>query len=118
MVVTLREELATVTEQCQAAEHRIDEIEAELRILRDELASERRQRRQMERKLEEAAEEPEHAVTPIYAERRTPEPVRGVTEMAPPARRGRPPLVRPEPVEDAEPVKWWLTPPKGAAKRR
>ena len=117
-VVTLREELATVTEQCQSAEHRVDEIEAELRTLRDELATERRQRRQMERKLEEVAEEPEPVVTPIHAEPRRPDPVRGVTEMAPPARRGRPPLVRPEPVEEPEPVKWWLTPPKGAAKRR
>jgi hypothetical protein len=35
-----------------------------------------------------------------------------------PARRGRPPAVRPEPEEESEPVKWWLLPTKTAGKRR
>lgn len=112
----LREGMAADADRLREAEERAEAAEDELGMLRRDLAEERRARARAERLLDEPAREPELALD--YA---APRPQAARTEAEPvrvPARRGRPPLVRPAPVEEGEPVKWWLLPDKAAGKRR
>ncbi len=133
--VSLREELAAARERLSDAEPRVEAAEAALRDLRSELNRERRARETAERRLENvlaerrlenaSAERRLENVTAEPALAREAQPVRreiaarAETPLVP-ARRGRPPNPRPEPVAEPEqePVKWWLTPAKTAAKRR
>lgn len=115
--VSLREELAAARERLNDVEPRAEAAEAALRDLRSELNRERRARETAERRLENALAEPELALEapPLHREIAA-----RVEAPRVPARRGRPPNPRPEPVAEPEqePVKWWLTPAKTAAKRR
>jgi len=112
-LVSLREEIAAGAERSIELQERAEEAESELRALRTELSEERRARKLAERLLTEAQQDAGSApALPRYVA-----PPREEIERIP-ARRGRPPLVRVEAVDDAEPVKWWLTPAKAAAKRR
>jgi seryl-tRNA synthetase len=108
---SLKEQIAADAERVREAEARAHEAEEELRILRAELVEDRRARKLAERLLREATEETVAVAAPDIAPAR--EPVE-----RPAARRGRPPSVRAEPEVEPEPVKWWLLPTKGAAKRR
>lgn len=113
-MVTLREELAAVTERLHETETRAHDVEEDLRAMRGELTEERRARKLAERLLREATDEAAVVVTPDIAP--VPRPTTPIERV--PARRGRPPAVRAEPEVEPEPVKWWLLPAKTAAKRR
>jgi hypothetical protein len=113
-IVALKEELAAGAERLQEAETRASDIEEDMRVMRAELAEERRARKLAERLLREATEEATPAAAyEIAAAPRAPDPVERI-----PARRGRPPTVHAEPEVEPEPVKWWLLPAKTATKRR
>jgi hypothetical protein len=107
-IVSLTEELAAASERLREIQAHAHDVDAELETLRAELSEERRGRKLAERLLREATEEAPAAEAPEQAQ---------IERI--PARRGRPPAVRPpaEETED-EPVKWWLLPSKTAAKRR
>ncbi len=91
-----------------------EQAEEDLRAVRTELTEERRARKLAERLLRETTEEAALMATrDAGPAAEQPEPVE-----RPPARRGRPPIVRAEPEDESEPVKWWLLPAKTAAKRR
>ena len=118
-VVSFRQELSETKILLDETKTLLTEAESELRALRAEMLQEPRGRERAERLLREAVEAAEEA------EEETVEamPLRKATparaEIArPPARRGRPPNVRPDPEPEQEPVKWWLSEPKAAVKRR
>jgi len=135
----LRQELVTAKAELTEARSQIVEAERALAACDDSLAEERQARRTLEKSLraaELAREEAEQLVRTLSEDPpeevafRRPSRARSVQEPiaileqppAPPKKRGRPPLVR-QPVlptleSEPEPVKWWLTPAKPAAKRR
>jgi hypothetical protein len=127
-IVSLREELTASAERLHELEARAKDAEEQLHTIRDELTEERRGRKLAERLLREATEDA--VLAPAHQPRD--QIARGQVAYGPaghdiaahgvgervPARRGRPPNVRVEPEEEAEPVKWWLLPAKTAAKRR
>ena len=113
-IVSLKEELAAGAERLLEAETRANDLEEDMRVMRADLAEERRARKMAERLLREATEEATPAVAyEIAAAPRAPDPIERI-----PARRGRPPTVHAEPEVEPEPVKWWLLPAKTATKRR
>lgn len=113
-LVTLREDLAAVTERLHEAESRANDVEEDLRATRAELTEERRARKLAERLLHESTDDSAMATAhEAVAVHRPRDPVERV-----PARRGRPPSVHAEPEVEPEPVKWWLLPAKTATKRR
>jgi hypothetical protein len=117
-MVTVREELTATSDRLREVEARVLEVEEDLRTVRAELSAERRARKLAERLLREATEEPALAVLHEEAVHHAPSVQAPIAVERVPARRGRPPAVRAEPEEEAEPVKWWLLPAKPAAKRR
>jgi hypothetical protein len=113
-LVALKQEMAAGSERLLEAETRASDIEEDMRAMRAELAEERRARKLAERLLRESTEEA--APVAAYEVAVAPQPREPVERV--PARRGRPPTVHAEPEVEPEPVKWWLLPPKTAAKRR
>jgi hypothetical protein len=111
--VTSREELAAGADRLRDAEARAVELEEVLGALRAELAEERRARKLADQLLREATEESALVAAPAPA----PSSPRSEIDR-PSVRRGRPATVHAEPEVEPEPVKWWLLPPKAAAKRR